>query len=184
MDGLPLDFVHPSLCAVMAMSTVSHLVLLAGVCTALTHATGNAVWDAVGSIAVGGLLGLIAVFLVQKNRDLLLGRSMGASDVQVRAWWLRQMKTHQDVRNQYKMRESMHYSVLPAPSLPNPNSPLLPHSSSSSSSSSLHFQLRPACGLHEYTSQAALEHTQATITRAGPANHHPPRTCTCAQFRL
>jgi hypothetical protein len=32
-----------------------------------------------------------------------------------------------------------------------------------SSSSSLHFQLRPACGLHEYTSQAALEHTQATI---------------------
>jgi hypothetical protein len=33
-----------------------------------------------------------------------------------------------------------------------------------SSSSSLHFQLRPACGLHEYTSQAALEHTQATIT--------------------
>jgi hypothetical protein len=40
----------------------------------------------------------------------------------------------------------------------------------SSSSSSLHFQLRPACGLHEYTSQAALEHTQATITHAGPAN--------------
>jgi hypothetical protein len=30
-----------------------------------------------------------------------------------------------------------------------------------SSSSFLHFQLRPACGLHEYTSQAALEHTQA-----------------------
>jgi hypothetical protein len=43
-------------------------------------------------------------------------------------------------------------------------------SSSSSSSSSLHFQLRPACGLHEYTSQAALEHTQATITHAGYAN--------------
>jgi hypothetical protein len=36
--------------------------------------------------------------------------------------------------------------------------------SSSSSSSSLHFQLRPACGLHEYTCQAALEHAQATIT--------------------
>jgi hypothetical protein len=39
----------------------------------------------------------------------------------------------------------------------------------SSSSSSLHFQLRPACGLHEYTSQAALEHTQATISIALPA---------------
>jgi phosphoribosylcarboxyaminoimidazole (NCAIR) mutase len=36
--------------------------------------------------------------------------------------------------------------------------------------------------LHEYTSQAALQHTQATITRAGPANHHPPHTCTCAQL--
>jgi hypothetical protein len=35
------------------------------------------------------------------------------------------------------------------------------------SSSSLHFQLRPACGLHEFTSQAALEHTQATIPVAG-----------------
>ncbi len=33
-----------------------------------------------------------------------------------------------------------------------------------SPSSSLHFQLRPACGLHQYTSQAALEHTQATTT--------------------
>jgi hypothetical protein len=36
-----------------------------------------------------------------------------------------------------------------------------------SSASSLHFQLTPACGLHEYTSQAALEHTQATITTDG-----------------
>ncbi len=35
--------------------------------------------------------------------------------------------------------------------------------SSSSSSSSLHFQLRPACGLHEYTSQAALEHAQPQL---------------------
>jgi hypothetical protein len=51
----------------------------------------------------------------------------------------------------------------------------------SSSSSSLHFQLRPASGLHENTSQAALEHKQATITHVGPANHHPPHTCTCAQ---
>jgi len=54
--------------------------VIAGVCTALTHHTGNAMWDAAGSIAVGGLLGMIAMFLVQKNRDLLLGRSMGHAD--------------------------------------------------------------------------------------------------------
>jgi hypothetical protein len=46
--------------------------------------------------------------------------------------------------------------------------PYASSSSSSSSSSFLRFQLRPACGLHEYTSHAALEHTQATSTHAGP----------------
>lgn len=35
------------------------------------------------SLQVGGLLGLIATFLVQKNRDLLLGRSMNAADTEV-----------------------------------------------------------------------------------------------------
>jgi hypothetical protein len=46
-------------------------------------------------------------------------------------------------------------------------------SSSSSSSSCLHFQLRPACGLYEYDSQAALEHTQATDL--GALLRHPPQ---------
>lgn len=41
------------------------MIYAAGVCTALTHYTGNAMWDAAGSIAVGGLLGIIAMFLVQ-----------------------------------------------------------------------------------------------------------------------
>ncbi|GFH11850.1 uncharacterized protein HaLaN_07421, partial [Haematococcus lacustris] len=40
-------------------------------------------WDAVGSILVGGLLGCIAMFLVQRNRDLLLGRSMSPGEMQV-----------------------------------------------------------------------------------------------------
>jgi hypothetical protein len=40
------------------------------------------------SLQVGGLLGLIAVFLVQKNRDLLLGRSMSATDTEVGALWI------------------------------------------------------------------------------------------------
>lgn len=55
--------------------------LIAGVCTALAHWTGNAAFDAAGSIAVGLLLGVIASFLVQKNRQLLIGRSMQPREV-------------------------------------------------------------------------------------------------------
>ncbi|GLC42515.1 hypothetical protein PLESTB_001106300 [Pleodorina starrii] len=55
--------------------------IIAGACTALAHATGNAMWDAAGSILVGCLLGAIATFLVQKNRQLLIGRSMSPADV-------------------------------------------------------------------------------------------------------
>ncbi len=41
----------------------------------------------------------------------------------------------------------------------------------------LHFQLRPACGLHEYTSQAALEHTQASVERPISAADQPDVNC-------
>ena len=42
-------------------------------------------WDAIGSIGIGVLLGGIATFLVSKNRQLLIGRSMNPREVQVRA---------------------------------------------------------------------------------------------------
>ena len=58
---------------------------IAAVCTALSHVTGNIVWDAAGSICIGLLLGAIACFLVSKNRQLLIGRSMNPREVEVRA---------------------------------------------------------------------------------------------------
>jgi len=42
----------------------------------LTYATGNAIWDALGSIVVGAVLGLVAFYLVRENRELLLGRAI------------------------------------------------------------------------------------------------------------
>jgi len=45
----------------------------AGVSTWATHMTGLAMYDAIGSITIGLLLGCTAVFLIGQNRSLLIG---------------------------------------------------------------------------------------------------------------
>jgi len=42
----------------------------------LSYVTGNPMFDAIGSIVVGLLLGLVAFYLVRENRELLLGRAV------------------------------------------------------------------------------------------------------------
>ncbi|XP_028397753.1 zinc transporter 9-like [Dendronephthya gigantea] len=67
----------PSAVAVLAEdgAAVTGL-LIAASCLGLTSYTGNVVYDAVGSIAIGGLLGAVAIFLIRRNADFLVGRSI------------------------------------------------------------------------------------------------------------
>nr|CAB3266221.1 zinc transporter 9-like [Phallusia mammillata] len=51
-------------------------IFVAGGALALTHITGNVMYDAIGSIVIGGLLGTVATFLVTTNVNALIGRSI------------------------------------------------------------------------------------------------------------
>ncbi|KAH9304960.1 hypothetical protein KI387_009364 [Taxus chinensis] len=45
------------------------------------NVTGNPIYDPVGSILVGQLLGMVAIFLIQRNRHALLGRAIDPHDM-------------------------------------------------------------------------------------------------------
>jgi zinc transporter 9 len=67
----------PAAVAILLEDGVAVLgVTVAGGGILLTYFTGDPVFDAIGSLVVGGLLGVVAIYLVSENRELLLGRAI------------------------------------------------------------------------------------------------------------
>ncbi|KAJ8770565.1 hypothetical protein K2173_018056 [Erythroxylum novogranatense] len=55
---------------------------IAGASLLAVNATGNPIYDPIGSIIVGNLLGMVAIFLIQRNRHALIGRAMDDNDME------------------------------------------------------------------------------------------------------
>ncbi|KAL9259647.1 Metal tolerance protein C4-like protein [Drosera capensis] len=56
--------------------------VIAAVSLVAVNVTGNPIYDPIGSIIVGNLLGIVAIFLIQRNRHALIGRAIDDHDMQ------------------------------------------------------------------------------------------------------
>lgn len=87
-EGSWLRFLHnsrnPELPVVLLEDTAALIgLVLALLAVGLSVLTGNPVWDSVGTLAIGVLLGVVAIFLMVEMHSLLIGE--GATPVEDRA---------------------------------------------------------------------------------------------------
>ncbi|KAF6132938.1 solute carrier family 30 member 9 [Phyllostomus discolor] len=73
----------PSTNVILLEDTAAVLgVAIAAACMGLTSITGNPLYDSLGSLGVGTLLGAVSAFLIYTNTEALLGRSIQPEQVQ------------------------------------------------------------------------------------------------------
>ena len=66
---------------------------------ALHQATGQPVWDAIGSILVGLLLGFVAIYLLRRNMAFLVGQIADPRIYEAVIGWLRERPEVQSVNS-------------------------------------------------------------------------------------
>ena len=72
-----LEYGDPATIAVLYEDSIAVLgVVVAFISILLTKLTGNYYWDAIGSITIGIMLGVMAIVLINKNRGLLLEKAI------------------------------------------------------------------------------------------------------------
>jgi cation diffusion facilitator family transporter len=92
-----LDTSDPTLRAVFAEDSAALVgLVIAGLGIFLHQATGDEVYDAVGSILIGILLGVVAIVLIEKNRRFLAGQQ---TDDRIRDAVLDRIKALPEVEN-------------------------------------------------------------------------------------
>ena len=78
------EYADPSAVAVLLEDAAACFgVILALTSLGLTVWTGDTYWDGIGSISIGILLGAVAIWLIQRNRSLLVGASIPAAEAEL-----------------------------------------------------------------------------------------------------
>ena len=93
--GYVVDTSNPTLRGVFFEDLAAVIGLVVAAAAMGMHAyTGQPFWDALGAIVVGILLGMVAIFLINRNRDFLVGYKVSET---MHAYILTELLNHPDI---------------------------------------------------------------------------------------